>query len=47
MLEGNTQANKLRARVSFQTTRLFDITGENLAERAQMIAEWFRDRLSG
>ena len=46
-LSGRADANKLRARVSFQAMRLFDISSEEqLSERATAVAKWFTDLLS-
>ena len=46
-LSGRADVNKLRASVSFQFTKLFDISSEEqLSERATAVAKWFTDWLS-
>jgi hypothetical protein len=45
-VSGRAEANKLKARLAFQRTTLFDISEENLPERAEMIVKWFNDRLA-
>ena len=44
-LAGSAGDKRLTARVSLQTTGLFDITEETLSERAKTISQWFNDRL--
>ena len=45
-ISGRADANKIKARVSFQVTKLLDITSDELlSERASAIAKWFKDRL--
>ena len=45
-VSGRAEANRLKARLTFQRTTLFDISEENLPERAEMIVKWFSDRLA-
>ena len=43
-LSGKADANKLEAKVLFQVTKLFDISGEeDLSVRATEIGKWFVD----
>lgn len=44
-LAGSAGDKRLIARVSLQTTNVFDINEDNLSERAKTIAQWFNDRL--
>jgi hypothetical protein len=45
-ISGRADANKIKAKVSFQVTKLLDITSDELlSERASTIAKWFIDRL--
>ena len=47
-ITGKTEMSKLRARIQFQNSRLFDIGNEEqLTERANMLANWFTERLRG